>query len=172
MELNDLKERVEVSEYIKLQNLVSLYAKARDTTDISIYKKVFIDDARIEMANGLVLSNGLNAILKKVSSDLERFNKDHNLENPYSCLRHSISNMHITIDGTSATCEYYVMTIAYNTEKNRPEILSFARNTDTCIKENGKWLIAISKMAYDWGNEDMAKLLQIGPYTPEAYKHS
>ena len=35
------------------------------------------------------------------------------------------------------------------------------------IKRKGRWFIKAERMNYDWGNDEMARMLKIGPYHPE-----
>lgn len=77
-----------------------------------------------------------------------------------------MTNVTVELAGDSAVVRYYVLTLAHDQEAATPALVSFGRNTDVCVRRQGRWLIARSTMAYDWGSERMARALQLGPYSP------
>ncbi|WP_321937440.1 nuclear transport factor 2 family protein [Paraburkholderia sp. J8-2] len=160
-----------VANRLLIEELIVRYAKARDTTDAELYRQIFAEDAQIRLPTGKVLSDGLQQILDVVATDQIRFNPEHKQGGAsYAVMRHVVTNIDIHIDGETASSDYYVMTLAYNVSAKKPEFVSQARNVDTYILRDGRWLIASSTLHYDWGNDEMAKALAIGPHTPEKYR--
>lgn len=151
-----------LADRLAIQDLVVQYAKARDTTDPDLYRRIFTEDAVVQLDNGLVLTNGLEDILAKVVSDQTRFNPDKS----YAIMRHEVGNVTVTLSGDSASSDYYINTLAYNEATKRPEILACGRNEDEYVRRGGRWWISRSTLIFGWDNEELGKALQVGPYTP------
>ena len=163
MDLTRLVDRIEI------EDLVNTYARARDTTDADLYRVIFTDDAQVVLPDGAVLTAGIDAILGKVAADARRFNPSRQTDpSAYAAMRHIVTNLIVAIEGGSATAEYYVLTMAYDDENQQPGIVSFGRNHDDLVYRDGRWRIARSVLAYDWGNNALSRALQLGPHSPGA----
>ena len=102
-----------------------------------------------------------------LTAEQQRFNPNYKPgTTTYGVMRHVVTNIDITVQGNTAKGDYYVLTYGNNPEARRPELVSVARNEDTFIKRNGHWLIQSTKLNYDWGNDEMARLMKLGPYSP------
>ena len=157
-----------------IERLVMTYAKGRDTTEPDLYRAVFAADAVIASGSGHVLSGDLEEILAKVAGDQERFNAGYRPgEVSWSSMRHLVGNLLIELDLDSETAigEYYVTTLAHHPDKKRPEVIATARNEDRFARRDGRWWIVRSTLHFGWESEEMGRLLQVGPWTPAAYRH-
>lgn len=162
----------QLADRLYIEMLITKYAKARDTTEPNLYKEVFDESAKIKFPNGKVMAENLNVILGKVETDKERFNEHFSEETEtYSKVRHVVSNISINVAGNFATSTYYVLTYGFNSNLSKPELASVARNVDEYEKKSDIWFIVSSTLHYDWGNDEMAKLLEFGPYTPAKYRN-
>ena len=160
-----------IADRIAISDLIVKYARARDTTDPSLYREIFAEDATIGPP-GKNFSNNLQEILAKVANDIIRFNPGRQPgTTSYAIMRHEVSNVLITISGDTARSDYYVDTLAYNEAQKRPEIIATARNEDEYRRVHGQWLITRSTLNFGWSHEEMGKALQVGPYTPPQYRH-
>jgi hypothetical protein len=156
---------------LAIEDLVVQYAKARDTTDPDLYRRIFAPDASIGLPDGLVLSDGLDQILEKVAGDQVRFNPAKRpSETSYAIMRHEVSNVAVTLTGDTARSDYYVDTLAYNETAKRPEIVACTRNEDDYVRRDGRWWIIRSTLIFGWENEEMGEALKVGPYTPPEYR--
>ncbi|MEQ6897997.1 nuclear transport factor 2 family protein [Microbacterium sp. KR10-403] len=154
-----------------IARLVALYAKARDTTEPALYREAFAPDAMIIAGDGRVLSAGLEEILEKVCGDQDRFTPGYRQgEITWSVMRHQVANLLVDVDGDRARCEYQVATLVYDEEERRPMIMATARNEDLCERRDGRWWIIRSTLHFGWSDERMARRLQVGPWTPPAYR--
>lgn len=163
--LTDLADRAAI------QDLMTGYATAHNTTDPEIYRQIFADDVKILFPDGTVVLDGIEALLAEVKNDRVRFNQGAKEGvRTYGVMRHLVTNMEINVTGSTATSHCYVLVIANNAPAKQPEIVAMDRYNTEYVKRNGKW--RISKMAtyVDWGNDEMAKMLQVGPYTPAEYR--
>ena len=165
------KLMAEIADRIAIQDLIVKYARARDTTDASLYREIFAADATIG-SPGKAFSSNLEEILAKVASDVIRFNPGSRPgTTTYAIMRHEVTNALVTINGDTARSDYYVDTLAYNEAARRPEIIATARNEDEYRRDDGRWLITRSTLNFGWNHEEMGKALQVGPYTPPQYRH-
>ena len=161
----------ELADRMAIQDLVVDYARARDTTDPDLYRRIFAGDASIRTATGRVLSQNLDAILSKVHDDQVRFNPGKRPgETSYGVMRHDVSNVRIVLHGDTAESVYHVTTVACNQVAKRPEIIGTARNEDEYVRRDGRWWIIRSTLVFGWENEEMGKALKVGPYTPPEYR--
>lgn len=162
---------VAIADRLAIQDLVVLYAKARDTTDADLYRQIFAEDASIGSGSGITMSTDREQILAKVANDQIRFNPDKKPgETRYGVMRHEPSNVSITIDGDTATSDYYIKTLAYNEAEQRPEIISMGRNEDRYEKRDGRWWIVRSTLYFGWEHPAMGRALKIGRFTPPEYR--
>ena len=153
-----------------IAQLIARYAKGRDTTEAALYREVFAADAQIATGAGHVLSRNLDEILEKVAGDVVRFNPGYGAGESWAVMRHAVTNVLIDIDGDGAASEYYVLTLAYNEAKRRPEVMSTPRNVDRYERRDGRWWIVRSELHFGWEGEELGKALQVGPYTPAQYR--
>lgn len=157
-------------DWLAIHDLIVLYAKARDTTEPLIYRRIFAQDASIGVGSR-VLSNNIDEILAKVADDQERFNPGYTAgETTWAKMMHEVSNILIEVDGDAARSEYYVKTIAYNEAEKRPELMSLAHLADAYEHRDGRWWIVQSRITPGWEHEAMGKALEVGPWTPERYR--
>jgi hypothetical protein len=161
-----------LADRLAIQDLMVGYASAHDTTEPDAYRKLFTDDAEMLSADGKVLMKGIDNIVKSVTTDRKRFNagaKEGVVT--YGDMRHIITNMEVSITGNAASGSCYLLTTAYNPNTKKPEVLSMGRYEDKYVKRNGQWRIAQRKVITDWdGNEELAKMLGVGPFTPPEYR--
>lgn len=168
--MNDLLQAL--VDKLAVQELITRYAKARDTTDAALYERIFAPDAAIAAGNGgKVLSADRTAILAKVATDTLRFNPGAKPgSTSWAVMRHVVSNVDIELAGDTATADYYVTTVAHNEAAKRPEIISLTRNEDRFERRDGRWWIVRSTLHFGWENDEMGKALRVGPYTPPEYR--
>ena len=141
---------------VAIQDLMMRYARAHDTTNAAAYPDIFAEDAQILTANGVVLQDGLDAILAGVDSDRARFNPNADgSSETYGVMRHLVTNTTIELHGETATGVSYVQTEVYDEEAGRPEILSVGRYEDEYVKRGGRWLILRRVIVLDWGNQEL-----------------
>jgi hypothetical protein len=160
-----------LADRLAIERLVVKYAKGRDTTDADIYREIFAEDATISSGSGMVLSGDREAILGKVANDVKRFNPGFGEgKTSYAIMRHLVTNIDIELDGNHASADYYVTTLAQNEAAKRLELVALARNEDRYEKREGRWWIVSSTLFFGWENDEMGRMLKVGPYTPDEYK--
>jgi SnoaL-like domain len=160
-----------LADRLMIQDLMVGYATAHNATEPELYRKLFTDDAEIALPNGTVLLKGIDKIMASVRTDRLRFNaaaKDG--VRTYGVMRHIITNMEVTIAGNTATGSCYLLNTAYNAIARKPEILSMGRYEDVYLKKSGQWRISKRVLISDWGNDELAKVIGVGPYTPPEYR--
>jgi hypothetical protein len=161
-----------LADRLAIEDLMVGYATAHDTTEPELYRKLFTDDAEYLSAEGKVTIKGIDAIIKSVITDKKRFNANAKVGVvTYGNMRHIITNMMVSVAGDTATGGCYLLTTAYNPNSKQPEILSIGRYEDRYVKRNGEWRIAQRRIISDWGNDEVAKQLGVGPYTPAEYRN-
>jgi hypothetical protein len=154
-----------------IQDLMALYETAHNTTDPALYPQIFTDDVKIVSPQGRVVIDGIDALVANAKKDRLRFNpgaKDG--VRTYGVMRHLITNVEINVTGNTATSHCYLLIIANNIPAKKPEIVAMGGYNNDYVKKNGKWRISKLVSYFDWGNDEMAKVLQIGPYTPPQYR--
>lgn len=164
-----------IADRIQIEELVIRYARARDTTDPAEYREVFAADATIGSGSGRIMSHDLAGILAKVADDQVRFNPDYDpaatgAARSYAIMRHQPGNILIELHGDAAASDYYVTTIAMDPAARRPEILALGRVRDDLERRDGRWWIVRSTLFFDWENDALGRVLQVGPYTPAQYQ--
>lgn len=160
-----------LADKLAIHELVVKYAKGRDTTDPELYRTIFAEDAVIGTGSGMVMSGNLDAILAKVANDIKRFNPGYTPgKTSLAVMRHLTTNIDITLSDDTARSDYYVTTMAYNEADKRPEVIAVTRNVDDYARRDGRWWIVRSTLHFGWENDEMGRVLQIGPYTPEEYR--
>jgi len=154
-----------------IQDLMTAYATAHNTTDPELYRQIFADDVKILSDDGKVRLEGMQALLAEVKNDRKRFNPDaKDGVRTYGVMRHLFTNMETHVKGNTATGHCYAIVMANNVAAKRPELVAVGRYDNEYVKRSGEWRISSMKTTIEWGNEDMAKALQIGPYTPAEYR--
>lgn len=154
-----------------IQDLMTQYETAHNTTDPEIYRQIFADNVKIISPEGKIILNGIEELVANVKIDRVRFNPDAKDEvRTYSVFRHLVTNMEINVTGNTASSHCYLLMIANNPAAKRPEIVAMGGYNNTYVKKDGKWRISTLIGYFDWGSDEMAKLLQIGPYTPAGHK--
>lgn len=163
--LTDLADRAAI------QDLMTGYATAHNTTDPELYRQIFVNDVKILFPDGTVVLDGIEALLAEVKNDRVRFNQGAKEGvRTYGVMRHLVTNVEINVTGSTATSLCYVLVIANNAPAKQPEIVAMDRYNNEYVKRNGKWRISKMTTYVDWGNDEMAKMLQVGPYTPAEYR--
>lgn len=160
-----------LADRVAIQDLMTAYGTGHNTTDPEIYRQIFADDVKILTPDGKVVLDGIKALLVDVKNDRARFNsgaKDG--VRTYGVMRHLFTNMEITVTDNTATSHCYAIVIANNAPAKRPELVAMDRYDNEYVKRNGKWRISKMTTHVDWGNDEMAKMLQVGPYTPAGYR--
>lgn len=156
-----------VADRVAIQDLMMRYARAHDTTNAAAYPDIFAEDAQIMTANGVVIQDGLQAILAGVESDRARFNPSADgSSETYGVMRHLITNTTIDLHGQTATGVSYVQTEVYDDVAKRPDILSVGRYEDEYVKRDGRWLIARRMIVLDWGNQELGVRMGFIPQAP------
>lgn len=154
-----------------IQDLMVIYETAHNTTEPDLYRQIFTDDVKIVSPEGKIVLDGIEALVANVKIDRKRFNPDAKEGvRTYSVMRHLVTNMEINVTGNTATSHCYLLMIANNTPAKKPEIVAMGGYNNDYVKKNGKWRISKLVGYFDWGNDEMAKVLQIGPHTPPEYK--
>lgn len=157
----------ETADRVAIQDLMMRYARAHDTTDASMYADIFAPDAQVLTQNGVVIQDGLDAILAGVESDRMRFNPDADgAPGTYGAMRHLITNTTIDLHGDTASGVSYVQTEVYDDVAKRPEILSVGRYEDEYVKRDDRWLISKRVILLDWGNQDLGARMGFGRPPP------
>jgi hypothetical protein len=160
-----------LADRLMIEDLMISYATAHNVTEPDLYRNIFTEDAEIALPTGQVILKGIDKIMASVKVDRERFNAGAKEGvRTYGNMRHIITNMVVNITGNTATGSCYLLNTAYNAATNKPEILAMGRYEDNYVKKNGKWLIARRTLIADWGNDDLAKAIGVGPYTPPQYR--
>jgi hypothetical protein len=146
----------EVADRVAIHDLMMRYALAHDTTNAALYPDIFAPEAQVLTQNGVVIQDGLDAILAGVESDRARFNPtaDGSVET-YGAMRHLVTNTTIDVHGETATGVSYVQTEVYDDVARRPAILSVGRYEDEFVKRDGRWLIARRMIILDWGDQEL-----------------
>jgi SnoaL-like domain len=158
---------------LMIEDVLVRYATAHNTTEPALYREVFTKDAKIMTTDGFVVLDGLDAILKSVETDKERFNPQYKAgETHYGTMRHIITNVVVTIKGNTAKTTCYLLNTAMNTTAGKPEILGMGRYEDELVKLDGRWLISKRAMSVEWGNDELSKIIGVGPNTPAKYKRA
>jgi SnoaL-like domain len=162
-----------VADRLMIEDVLVRYATAHNTTEPALYREVFTKDAKITTTSGVVVLDGLDAILKSVETDKERFNPQYKSgETHYGTMRHIIANVVVTINGNTAKTTCYLLNTAMNTTARKPEILGMGRYEDELVKQGGRWLISRRAMSVEWGNDELSKIVGVGPNTPAKYKQA
>jgi len=69
-------------------------------------------------------------------------------------MSHSITNIHIEIDGDGALSECYFLTFSRREENGEPfDHLTLARAVDRFERRDGAWRIAHRRIAWEWSHE-------------------
>lgn len=154
-----------------IQDLMAQYETAHNTTDPELYRQIFTDDLKIISPEGKIILNGIEELVANVKIDRTRFNPDAKEGvRTYGVFRHLVTNMEVNVTGNTASSHCYLLMIANNPAAKRPEIVAMGGYKNTYVKKDGKWRIATLIGYFDWGSDEMAKLLQIGPHTPAGHK--
>jgi SnoaL-like domain len=160
-----------LADRLAIQDLMTAYGTAHNTTDPELYRQIFADDVKIISPEGKVEFDGIDALLVEVKNDRVRFNQGaKDGVRTYGVMRHLFTNMEINVTDKTATGRCYSLIITNNAPAKRPEILAMDRYNTEYVKRNGKWRISKMTIYVDWGSEEMAKMLQVGPYTPAQYR--
>jgi hypothetical protein len=152
-----------------IQDLMTAYATAHNTTDPELYRQIFADDVKILSADGKVRLDGMQALLAEVKNDRTRFNpgaKDG--VRTYGVMRHLFTNMETNVTGNTATGHCYAIVIANNVPA-KAELIAMARYDNEYVKRTASGAFPAMN-ALSNGHDEMAKVLQIGPYTPAEYR--
>lgn len=160
-----------LADRLAIEDLMVGYATAHNTADDNLYRQLFTEDAVFMNAAGKITTRGMDEIVKMVTQDRVRFNSDGTGGTvQYGVMRHVITNMVVSIKGDKATGSCYLLTTAYNATAKKPEILAMGRYEDEYVKHNGEWRISKRTIISDWGNDELAKVIKVGPYTPAEYR--
>jgi hypothetical protein len=155
----------------QIEDLEIAYATAHNTTNADIYRRVFTEDAQMVTPTGAVALDGMQKILASVDTDRERFNPDAKPgAEVFGNMRHIITNVVINVHGKTADSTCYLLNTAYNAKQKKTEILAMGRYDDQLVKNNGEWRIKRRMIITDWGNDELAQVLGVGPYTPQKYR--
>lgn len=156
---------------LKIQDVIVSYATAHNLNEAERYRPLFTADAEIILPNGRILAKGIEAIVAAARNDRKRFNADAKPgESRYGSLRDVVTNITIDIEGERATGHMYVTNIAFNPASKKPEVLQMGRYEDEYLKQKGQWRIARRQIWVDWGNDELARSMRVGPYTPEEHR--
>jgi hypothetical protein len=167
-----------VADRMMIEELIVRNAKARSTTDPDLRRQLWISEGTTAVLDNQRLVTGgaqgsdqpaaqPTALSGGLTAEQQRFNPGYRPGAvTYGIMRHVVSNIDIAVTGDAATADYYVLTYANNPEAQRPELISVARNADEFVRRDGRWFIKGSRLNYDWGNDEMARKLRIGPYSP------
>lgn len=157
----------EAADRVAIHDLMMRYARAHDTTNASVYADIFAADAQVMTGNGIVVQDGLDAILAGVESDRARFNPEADeATETYGAMRHLITNTTIDLYGETATGVSYVQTMVFDDVALRPAIMSVGRYEDEFVKRDGRWLIAKRKIILDWGDRELGIRVGVIPQPP------
>lgn len=160
-----------VADRLMIEDLMTRYAVAHNITEPEMYHDVFTEDAQIVRPDGAVVLDGLEEILASVETDIIRFNPDYEPgKRTFGVMRHIITNVEIEIHGDTATGSCYLLNTGFNETTQKPEIIAMGRYEDEYVKRNGRWLISRRTLIADWGNDELARQIGVGPHTPPEYR--
>lgn len=170
---DDKKLLTYLADRAAIQDLLVLYRTAHNTTDPDLYPQIFSNDVKILAPDGKIILEGVEAVAANARKDRGRFNpgtKDG--VRTYGSMRHLITNMDIKVTGDTATSYDYLVIIANNAAAKKPEIVAMGAYDNEYVKKNGTWRISKMVSIINWANDDMQKVLQIGPYTKKENQHN
>ena len=126
-----------------IENLMSRYMYALDTTNPEAYAAVFTEDA--ELTAGGSTEHGHAEIMKMVQGLKDRLNKDAKPDasgRAFAPFRHIYFDLVLDVDGNKAKGEAYWQTVMRQPDGQTPKIAAMGRYEDEFVKQNGKWLIS------------------------------
>lgn len=125
-----------------IEQVMSRYMYALDTTDPEAYAAVFTEDA--ELVAGRSTEHGRAEIMKMVQGLKDRLNKGtpDAAGRQFAGFRHIYFNLVLDVNGDTAKGDAYWQTVRRNPDGKPPTIAAMGRYEDEFVKKNGQWLIS------------------------------
>jgi SnoaL-like domain len=141
------------------------FANAHDETDMPRFKALFTPDAQIALPDGKVIMDGAEKVASAFGADQKRLNPNL-APGTLGILRHFLTNCAVEVKGERASSSCYALVTAFNAKDKKPEIEAVGRYLFEYSRVHDTWLIKRVTMVFDQGNDEVSKVLGLGPYHP------
>lgn len=130
-----------------IENLLGRYMHALDTANAEAYAQVFAPDG--QMGTGNMAEKGREHLAQYVVDLRERWGLPNDGEEHWGRTRHIFYNLHLDIDGDTASGGTYWQTLTPNEDTNSWTVLATGTSRETYSKIDGEWYIQTREVIGD-----------------------